>query len=108
MVYTEVDGHFLTSDHESWTVFGARHAKCSEDVIRWSGSMASLTVNDVLQSRILMLASYSTTSSQLEASLSGSGWDTVPLGGDSLFRANPFLIAPVTSFAARSGSVAKA
>ena len=65
--------------------------------------MASLTVDDVLQSRTLMLASYAETSDQLESSLAGSGWQTVPVSGETLFHRNLLLIAPVTAFAARSG-----
>ena len=65
--------------------------------------MASLTVDDVLQSRILMLASYAETSAQLEAQLAGSGWRTGILSGDALFYANPLLFTPVTAFAAQKG-----
>ena len=51
-----------------------------------------------------MIASYSTTSDQLEDALAGSGWNTLSLTGEALYYNNPLLISPVNAFAARNGS----
>lgn len=65
--------------------------------------MTALSVDDILQARILMLASYAQTSEQLEAALAGSGWQTVPVAGEAMFHRNPLLVSPVSAFAARNG-----
>lgn len=65
--------------------------------------MATLSVQDIVDANLLMQASYSNTSAELNAALAGSGWDPIPQdNGQDIFYKDPWLSAPVTGFMAQN------